>query len=181
MATWRTIFSRTTMASSINKPIHNANANSVIILIEKPNVHIAANVPNSEMGKVNPVIMVERHEPKNNQTINTAKIAPSIKVRTTLVSEPRILRELSATTVMVTPAGKVWLISASRALVLSTTSMTLASEVLMISMATANSPSCSEADLASAWPSITCATCDRYTGLARPLLPRFCATMIWLN
>ena len=107
------------------------------MLMEKPNVQIAAKVPSSEMGSVNPVMMVERHEPKNSQTINTANIAPSINVRTTLFNEPRILLELSATTVMVTPGGRVAWISARRCWVLSTTSITLASDILIISIATA--------------------------------------------
>jgi hypothetical protein len=37
-------------------------------------------VPNKEIGKVKPVIMVLRHEPKNNNTIKIAKAAPSNKV-----------------------------------------------------------------------------------------------------
>ena len=151
------------------------------MLMEKPNVQIAAKVPSSEMGSVNPVMMVERHEPKNSHTINTANIAPSIKVRTTLFNEPRILFELSATTVMVTPGGRVAWISARRCWVLSTTSITLASDILIISIATAGWPFCSDADSASACPSTTWATCDRYTGTIAPVLERFWATMIWLN
>ena len=94
-------------------------------------------VPNNEMGKVKPVITVLRHEPKNNKTIKMANAAPSNKVFCTSAKEARIDFELSATTVMLTPAGNCWRISARVSLALSTTSMTFAPELLITSKETA--------------------------------------------
>lgn len=70
--------SRTTIASSINRPILSDRANSVIMLMLNPNAQMNVNVPSRVIGKVKPVITVERKEPKNSKTIKTAKTAPSI-------------------------------------------------------------------------------------------------------
>ena len=42
---WRTMFSSMTMASSTTKPTDSVSASSVMLLIEKPNAYIAAQVP----------------------------------------------------------------------------------------------------------------------------------------
>ncbi len=47
---WRTMFSSMTMASSTTKPTDSVNASSVMLLIEKPNAYIAAQVPMSDTG-----------------------------------------------------------------------------------------------------------------------------------
>ena len=47
---WRTMFSSMTMASSTTKPTDSVSASSVMLLIEKPNAYIAAQVPISETG-----------------------------------------------------------------------------------------------------------------------------------
>ncbi len=47
---WRTMFSSMTMASSTTKPTDSVSASSVMLLIEKPNAYIAAQVPTSEIG-----------------------------------------------------------------------------------------------------------------------------------
>src|SRR6218665_673131 len=55
------MFSRTTIASSISNPTHRLSAISVIMLIVKPNRFMHRKVPISAIGKVRPVMTVERH------------------------------------------------------------------------------------------------------------------------
>ena len=74
------MFSRTTMASSINKPTHKDSAISVIMLTVKPSMYMNKKVPMMAIGKVRPVMTVERHEFKNKKTISTVSSAPSIRV-----------------------------------------------------------------------------------------------------
>ena len=83
------------MASSISKPTHRDKAISVIMFIVKPNMFINRKVPIRAMGRVKPVITVERQELRNKKTIKTVRNAPSIKVCRTLLTETRIERELS--------------------------------------------------------------------------------------
>ena len=47
---WRTMFSSMTMASSTTKPTDSVKASKVMLLIEKPNTYIAAQVPTSDTG-----------------------------------------------------------------------------------------------------------------------------------
>ena len=62
ICTWRTMFSRTTMASSINKPTHRLRAISVMVLIVKPKMYMNKNVPIKAIGSVRPVMTVLRQE-----------------------------------------------------------------------------------------------------------------------
>ena len=55
---WRTMFSSMTMASSTTNPTDSVSASSVILLIEKPNAYIAAQVPTSEIGTASAGMMV---------------------------------------------------------------------------------------------------------------------------
>src|SRR5687768_12541078 len=84
------MFSRTTMASSISRPMHNDSAISVMKLSEKPRKCSAMNVAMAEIGSVRPVITVERHECRNRNTIRTVRSAPSTMVSLTRSSEPSI-------------------------------------------------------------------------------------------
>ncbi|MCY1425976.1 hypothetical protein D3C76_1057040 [compost metagenome] len=68
------------------------------MLMLNPKAQIKVRVPRRVMGKVKPVMTVERKEPKNNKTIKTANAAPSIMVRATSLIEARMPLELSATT-----------------------------------------------------------------------------------
>ena len=52
------MFSRTTMASSISRPMHSDSAISVMKLSEKPNAYSAMNVAITEIGSVRPVMTV---------------------------------------------------------------------------------------------------------------------------
>ena len=103
--TCRTMFSRTTIASSISRPTHKLKAIIVIMLMVKPNMYMNKKVPINEIGNVSPVITVERQEFRNRKTISTVKAAPSNIVRVTLDTETRIERELSRLTSVRRPSG----------------------------------------------------------------------------
>ncbi len=62
---WRTMFSRTTMASSMSRPIASDSASSVMVFIVKLNTHMMKNALMIDTGSVSPVITVERHEFRN--------------------------------------------------------------------------------------------------------------------
>ena len=55
-----TMFSRTTMASSMSNPIASDNASNVIVLMVKLNSHMAKNAEITDTGSVRPVITVDR-------------------------------------------------------------------------------------------------------------------------
>ncbi|MCY1553620.1 hypothetical protein D9M68_901240 [compost metagenome] len=90
------MFSRTTMASSINRPTDSVSAISVIMLMVNPKRFMKKKVPISAMGSVRPVMTVERQEFRNKNTISTVSSAPSISVRRTLSTDTRMGREPSA-------------------------------------------------------------------------------------
>ena len=95
MAMWRTMFSRTTIASSISSPTHRLSAISVIMLMVKPSMYMNKKLPKMAMGSVKPVITVERQLFRNKNTINTVSSAPSMRVRRTFSTDTRICREPS--------------------------------------------------------------------------------------
>ena len=66
-----------------------------MVLMVKPKMYMNKKVPISAMGKVRPVITVLRQEFKNRKTMSTVSAAPSIRVRCTLATLMRMLRELS--------------------------------------------------------------------------------------
>lgn len=59
---WRTMFSRTTMASSISTPIASDKPSSVMKFRVKPHSHTPMKAANTEVGRLSAVINVERHE-----------------------------------------------------------------------------------------------------------------------
>ncbi len=77
---WRTMFSRTTMASSISMPMASESPIMVRTLIVKPNSHIAVKAEITEIGSVRPVMTVDRHEFRNRNTMNTVSKPPSTSV-----------------------------------------------------------------------------------------------------
>ena len=81
------MFSRTTMASSINRPMDSDKASRVSMFKVKPNIWIANRVPISDTGSVRPVITVLRQLPRNRNTISTVRPAPSSSVDSTLFSD----------------------------------------------------------------------------------------------
>jgi hypothetical protein len=54
------MFSRTTMASSISRPMASESASSVMVLSVKLNAHMTKNDEISEIGSARPVMIVER-------------------------------------------------------------------------------------------------------------------------
>ena len=75
-STWRYIFSRTTIASSITMPTIRVSASIVIWLSEKPNAAMAAKAAMMETGIARAAIKVERKFQRKMKTIIAAKIAP---------------------------------------------------------------------------------------------------------
>jgi hypothetical protein len=59
---WRTMFSRTTIASSTRRPMASESASSVIVLSVKLNAHMMKNAEMIEIGSASPVMIVERQE-----------------------------------------------------------------------------------------------------------------------
>ncbi len=75
IARWRTMFSRTTIASSIRRPMHSDSAISVRKLSVKPNAYSAMNVAITASGSVSPVMIVLRQLCRNRKTISTVRSA----------------------------------------------------------------------------------------------------------
>ena len=73
MPRWRTMFSRTTMASSMRRPMHSDSAISVRKLSVKPNAYSAMNVAITAIGSVRPVMIVLRQLCRNRNTISTVR------------------------------------------------------------------------------------------------------------
>jgi hypothetical protein len=81
------MFSRTTMASSINKPMHRLKAIIVMKLSVKPKAYTAMKLEMTAIGSVRPVMTVLRQECRNRNTIAIVSSAPSTSVRCTPVRE----------------------------------------------------------------------------------------------
>jgi hypothetical protein len=54
------MFSRTTMASSISRPMASDSASSVMVLMVNPKIHIPKYAEMMEIGSARPVMIVER-------------------------------------------------------------------------------------------------------------------------
>ena len=80
------MFSRTTMASSISRPMHSDRAIRVRKLRVKPKHFMAMKLASTEIGRVRPVMMVLRQECRNRNTITMVSTAPSMMVSLTLSS-----------------------------------------------------------------------------------------------
>src|SRR6185437_6189221 len=76
----RSMFSSTTIASSTTMPIDSTIANSVSVLIEKPNIHNPANEPIKEIGTATRGISVARQLCRNKYTTNMTSIIASPSV-----------------------------------------------------------------------------------------------------
>jgi hypothetical protein len=83
---WRTMFSRTTMASSIRIPIESDRPSSDIVFRVKPNAQMAMKLASAETGSARPVITVERQELRKRKTTSTVRSAPSISASCTLAT-----------------------------------------------------------------------------------------------
>ena len=105
------MFSRTTMASSMSRPTHRLKAISVTMFSEKPNICMNRKVPMMEIGRVRPVMTVERQEFRNRKTMMMVSRAPSIRVARTVCTLTRMGRLLSRTTSSFMPGGRLGVIS----------------------------------------------------------------------
>ena len=162
------MFSRTTIASSISRPTHRLSAIKVIMLMVKPAMYMNKKEPISAMGRVRPVMTVERHEFRNKNTINTVSAAPSIRVRRTLSTDTRIWREPSVTGSSRTPGGS-WSFMAVMVLTRpSTTAMVFSSCDFCTLSSSVRWPLYSARLSASCASSLTRASCSSRTG-APPL------------
>ena len=104
---WRTMFSRTTMASSISMPMARLRPMSVITFRVKPNSRMTVKAAMTEMGRVRPVMTVDRQEFRNTNTMRTVRMPPRIMVRFTSWMESRMKLESSRTTWRDTSGGQL--------------------------------------------------------------------------
>ena len=80
ISTCRTMFSRTTMASSMRMPIASDSPSSDMVSSLKPNAHTAMKLASTETGNASPVITVERQLFRKTNTTSTVSSAPSSNV-----------------------------------------------------------------------------------------------------
>ena len=76
---WRTMFSTTTMASSIRMPTAKLSASSDILFSVNPCTFIRKNVATIEVGIEMPATTVARQSRMNRNVINTANKLPKIR------------------------------------------------------------------------------------------------------
>ena len=102
---WRTMFSRTTMASSISTPMAKDRPNSVMKFRVKPHSHTAMKAVSTEVGRDSAVISVERQEFRNRYTTNTVSTAPSTSASITLFRLRCAFLPPSSVMAMAVPSG----------------------------------------------------------------------------
>ena len=120
-----TMFSRTTMASSIRIPIASESPIRDIVLRVKPNTSTAMNDARTETGSARPVITVERHELRKRKTTSTVSSAPRNSASSTFATEASTRSPEFFTTSIRTPVGSVRDSSSRRATTRSATSVVL--------------------------------------------------------
>ena len=101
------MFSRTTMASSIRRPIASESAISVMTLSVIPRKYMTMNEEMTEIGSVSPVMTVERQELRKQKTIRTVRMPPRISVFCTSSTDSRIMTEPSRTSVDLGPGREL--------------------------------------------------------------------------
>ena len=104
---WRMMFSSITMASSTTNPTDSVSASSVMLLIEKPNPYIAAQVAISEIGTASAGMTVAAAERRNRKITSTTSPMAIASVTFTSSTESRIDTERSASSSILTDAG-IW-------------------------------------------------------------------------
>ena len=92
------MFSRTTIASSMSMPMARDRPIRVMTFRVKPKSLITVKAAITEMGRVRPVITVERQEFRKTKTMSTVRMPPMIMVRFTSWMESRMKCESSRTT-----------------------------------------------------------------------------------
>jgi len=160
---WRTMFSRTTMASSISTPIASDRPSSVMKFRVKPHSQTAMNAASTDVGSDSAVISVERQEFRNAYTTKIVSTAPSTSDSITLFRLPWASSPPSYEMSSLVPAGRslrICSISARTFLAMATVD---ASRERMIWIATLGLPLRIDALSMSAKPSLMSATWFRRT------------------
>ena len=91
------MFSRTTMASSMRRPIASDGAMSLMMFSVIPRKCMAMNEEMTEIGSVSPVMTVERQELRKRKTIRTVRMPPMIEVVVASWTDSLIMIEPSLT------------------------------------------------------------------------------------
>ena len=169
------MFSRTTIASSISRPIASDNAISVSVFSVIPRKYMMMNDEITEMGSVSPVITVERQEFRKQEDDEhgqqRAEHQRVLDVGDRLADEVRrVAHDLDL------GAGRQLRLAAARppSRTASTTPTVFAFVCLVMSIATAGSPAMSASERCSSTVSSTVATSDRRIGSS----PRRAITML---
>ena len=168
---WRTMFSRTTMASSISTPMASDRPSSVIRLSVKPHSHTAMKAVMADVGSDSAVISVERHELRNTYTTKIVSIAPSVSEWITLFRLSCASSPPSRVTSSLVPGGSVLLISSTILRTLRATATVLASRERVTEMLTLGcalrtlklSSSAKPSTVLASWPSRTTSSPRRLT------------------
>ena len=117
----REIFSTTTMASSITKPVAMVSAISDRLLRLKPARYITPKVPTSDSGTATLGISVAATLRRNRKVTITTSAIDSISSNCTSLIEARMVWVRSESIVIFTPSGSAACSVGSAALMLSTT------------------------------------------------------------
>ena len=102
---WRTMFSSITIASSTTKPTDSVSASSVMLLIEKLNAYITAQVAISEIGTASAGMMVAETVRRNRKITSTTRPIAISSVSCTSCTDSRTEIERSIITCMLMAAG----------------------------------------------------------------------------
>jgi len=137
---WRTMFSRTTMASSIRTPIESERPRRDIVLSVNPKAQTAMNAASTLTGRARPVMTVDRHELRNRNTTSTVSTAPSMRASCTFRTAWATRTPASCTTSSLAPLGRRCCSVSIRALSPSLTWVVLYPLALSTSMPTASLP-----------------------------------------
>ena len=165
---WRTMFSRTTMASSMSMPMAKDRAIRVSTFRVIPMKFITVKEEMTEMGRVRPVMTVERQEFRKQKTIRMVRKPPRTRVSSTSRTESRIMTEASRTISTRVPGGSSFWMTSISFFTRSTTPTVLAPDCLRIFIPREGMPFTKANDLCSSMPSRIWATSAK--GIGRPPL-----------
>ena len=149
------MFSRTTMASSMSMPMARLRPMRVITFRVKPKSRMTVKAAMTEMGRVRPVMTVERQEFRNTNTMRTVRRPPRIMVRFTSWIESRMKFESSRTTWRETPGGSSFASLSTAFRMPSATATVLAPDCFTTSRARAGASSSRARFFACSTPSTT--------------------------
>ncbi len=166
-STWRTMFSRTTMASSTTNPVATVSAISDRLLSENPAMYITPSVPSSETTTATAGTTVARHDRRKIETTMTTRMVAIASVISTSRSEARIVVVRSLAISIEMSAGRPARKPGSCALTASTAAMMFAPGWRLMTATIAGRPLNRPTVRASSGPSVTSAMSDRRT--AAPL------------